>query len=153
MTKLNERAAQIFEQYTSPALADPWAARDEYLPVRNGWETAESFWERHARRHRTPDAHLAWRILTLLEAQYYHQYSFTSCGWFFEDLDRIEPRNDIAFARRAISLTWQATGIDLQSAFVKDLQSARSWRTQATGADLYKKLPAVPSGLLPHLDV
>jgi Domain of unknown function (DUF3536)/Glycosyl hydrolase family 57 len=152
MTKLNERAAQIFEQHTSEALADPWSARDEYLALRNGWQTAESFWERHGKQHCMPDAHLVWRTLTLLEAQYYHQYSFTSCGWFFEDLDRIEPRNDIAFARRAISLTWQATGIDLQCAFVKDLQSARSWRTQATGADLYKKLPTVPVGLLPHLD-
>ena len=99
-----------------------------------------------------PDAQLAWRTRTLLEAQYYHQYSFTSCGWFFEDLDRIEPRNDIAFARRAISLTWQATGIDLQSAFVKDLQAARSWRSGVTGADLYRRLPGVAWGLLPHMD-
>jgi Domain of unknown function (DUF3536)/Glycosyl hydrolase family 57 len=152
LTKLNDCGQEIFERYTSATLDDPWAARDEYLPLRNGWETAESFWERHGKEHRTPDAQAAWRTLTLLEAQYYHQYSFTSCGWFFEDLDRIEPRNDIAFARRAISLVWQATGIDLQSAFVKDLQSARSWRTGVTGADLYRHLPPVESGLLPHID-
>jgi alpha-amylase/alpha-mannosidase (GH57 family) len=153
LTKLNDRSQEIFEQYTCEALGDPWAARDEYLALRNGWETAESFWERHGKRHHAPEEQLAWRTLMLLEAQYYHQYSFTSCGWFFEDLDRIEPRNDIAFARRAISLTWQATGIDLQSAFVKDLQHARSWQTGATGADLYRQLPVEPSGLLPHMDV
>ena len=152
ITQLNERGAQIFEQYTSEALADPWAARDEYLALRTGRETTASFWERHGKQHSMPDAELAWRTLTLLEAQYYHQYSFTSCGWFFEDLDRIEPRNDIAFAHRAISLIWQATGIDLQSAFVKELQAAKSWRTGVTGADLYRKLPGVPSGLLPHID-
>ncbi len=153
ITKLNDCGAHIFEQHTSEALDNPWAARDEYLALRNGWETAESFWERHGKHHCMPDTQLAWRTQTLLEAQYYHQCSFTSCGWFFEDLERIEPRNNIAFARRAISLTWQATGIDLQSAFVKDLQSARSWRTGATGADLYKRLPSVPSGLLPYIDI
>jgi alpha-amylase/alpha-mannosidase (GH57 family) len=153
ITKLNDSGTCIFEQYASKALDDPWAARDEYLALHNGWEAAENFWERHGKQHCMPDAQLAWRIQTLLEAQYYHQYSFTSCGWFFEDLDRIEPRNDIAFARRAISLTWQATGVDLQCAFVKDLQSVRSWRSGTTGADLYRRLPGVPSGLLPYMDV
>ena len=87
----------------------------------------------------------------LLESQYYQQYSFTSCGFFFEDLDRIEPRNNIAFARRAISLTWQALGIDLQRDFVRDLRAARSSRTGLTGTDLYQQLPVVKRGALPHL--
>ncbi len=78
---------------------------------------------------------------------------FTSCGFFFEDLDRIEPRNDIAFARRAISLAWQATHIDLQTEFLADLVAARSWRTGRTGADIYRDLPAVPESTLPPLAV
>jgi alpha-amylase/alpha-mannosidase (GH57 family) len=153
LNNLNNRACQLFEQYASEALNDPWAARDDYLSLHNGWETPEIFWARHGKKHREPDdAQLAWRTLTLLEAQYYHQYSFTSCGFFFEDLDRIEPRNNIAFARRAISLTWQALGVNLQRDFVNDLRAAKSWRTQVSGADLYKRLPAVPQGLLPPLD-
>jgi len=152
LTNLNNHASQLFEQYAGEALDDPWAARDDYLSLHNGWETAETFWARHGTQHRKPDdAQLAWRTLTLLEAQYYYQYSFTSCGFFFEDLDRIEPRNDIAFARRAISLTWQALGIDLQRDFVNDLRAAKSWRSQLNGADLYKRLPVVPQGLLPPL--
>jgi hypothetical protein len=94
---------------------------------------------------------LAQRTLLLLEAEYYLQYSYTSCGFFFEDLDRIEPGNDIAFARRAISLFWQALGIDLQQDFLRDLQTARNWRTHVTGADLYRQLPLVKEGLLPAL--
>ena len=85
----------------------------------------------------------------LLEAQYYLQCAWTSCGWFFEDLDRIEPKNNIAFARRAISLIWQATGYDLQQDFLESLSEARSWRTGRTGADLYASLPVVPADLLP----
>src|SRR5205823_11740980 len=133
-------------------LDDPWAARDDYLRLHNGWETPESFWARHGKRQREPDdAQQAWRTLTLLEAQYYHQYSFTSCGFFFEDLDRIEPRNDIAFARRAISLTWQALGIDLQPDFVNELRAAKSWRGSLTGADIYRQLPIVRPDQLPPL--
>jgi hypothetical protein len=149
---LAEQGDQLFERYAGETLNDPWAARDDYLALHNGWESAENFWARHGKQHRAPDdTQLAEQTLRLLEAQYYQQYSFTSCGFFFEDLDRIEPRNDIAFARRAISLTWQALGIDLQHDFVEDLKAAKSWRTGITGADLYRQLPVVPSGLLPTL--
>lgn len=139
---LTEHGDQLFERYVSETLEDPWAARDAYLPVRNGWETLESFWSQHGKYQRPPaDPWLAQRTMLLLEAQYYHQYSFTSCGFFFEDLDRIEPRNNIAFARRAISLTWQALGIDLQPEFISELQAVKSWRVPLTGADLYRQLP------------
>ncbi len=150
---LVEHGDDLFERYGGKIFSDPWEARNDYLAIRNGWEAAESFWTRHGKKCRPPeDAELAKRAMLLLEAQYYHQYSFTSCGFFFEDLDRIEPRNDIAFARRAISLTWQALGIDLQKDFVNDLRAAKSWRSHLTGADLYKQLPLVPSRALPPLD-
>jgi alpha-amylase/alpha-mannosidase (GH57 family) len=140
---------RLFEQYTGEALRDPWAARDDYLPVRSGWEPLEGFWARHG-----TDQHplKIQRTLLLLEAQYYGQCSFTSCGFFFEDLDRIEPRNNIAFARRAISLVWQALGIDLQADFVNDLRAVKSWRVPTlTGADVYRQLPLAQPGQLPPL--
>jgi len=152
LTNLAEQGDQIFEQYAGKVLSNPWAARDDYLALRNNWEKPEVFWKRHCKRRRVPaDRSLLHRTKLLLEAQYYQQYSFTSCGFFFEDLDRIEPRNDIAYARRAISLYWQALGIDLQSGFVRDLEQARSWRTGFTGTDLYKQLPVVYPDLLPPL--
>jgi alpha-amylase/alpha-mannosidase (GH57 family) len=152
LTWLAERGDQLFEHYAGATLRDPWATRDDYLAFRNGWESAESFWGRHGKILRKPDDRiLAERTMLLLEAQYYQQYSFTSCAFFFEDLDRIEPRNAIAFARRAISLYWQALGIDLQPDFVRDLQAARSWRISASGADFYRQLPPVPARLLPTL--
>jgi hypothetical protein len=149
---LAERGDKIFEHYTGETLSDPWVARDGYLAVRNGWETTESFWAHYGKQQRIPDDALeVQRTRLLLEAQYYQQYSFTSCGFFFEDLDRIEPRNDIAFARRAISLIWQAVGIDLQRDFLNDLRLAKSWRTHLTGVDLYRQLPIVRQDQLPPL--
>ncbi len=152
LNKLAERNNALFDHYVSTVFTDPFAARDDYLALRNGWESLTSFWTRHSKWHRFPtDRTVVDRVKLLLESQYYQQYSFTSCGFFFEDLDRIEPRNNIAFARRAISLTWQALGIDLQRDFVRDLRNARSWRTGLTGNDLYQQLPVVKRGLLPHL--
>lgn len=149
LRNLAERANPLFEQYAGETLRDPWAARDAYLPVRNGWEALESFWAQQGKA--LVDVSLMQRTLLLLEAQYYQQCSFTSCGFFFEDLDRIEPRNNIAFARRSISLLWQALGIDLQPDFVSDLQAVKSWRTGLTGADIYHQLPIVRPDQLPPL--
>ncbi len=148
LSNLADRGNSLFERYTGEILKDPWKARNAYLGLRNGWIDPEHFWEQHGQGGR-PEAKVEWRTLLLLEAQYYHQYSFTSCGFFFEDLDRIEPGNDIAFARRAISLTWQALGIDLQWNFLEDLRHIKSWRTGLTGALLYERLPIVASGMLP----
>ena len=140
----------LFERVGAATLADPWAARDAYLGLRNGWLTPRAFWQRYGVKGRKPaNAALERHALQLLEAQYYGQWMYTSCGFFFEDVDRIEPRNDIAFARRAISLVWQATHRDLQTGFVRDLATSTSWRTGLTGADLYRQLPPVATELLP----
>lgn len=152
LNRLAERGDRLFEQYTAKTLSDPWAARDAYLPVRNGWESEESFWERFGKNQQPPaDKRMARCTLRLLEAQYYQQYSFTSCGFFFEDLDRIEPRNDISFARRAISLYWRALHADVQTNFVEDLRAAHSWRSGLTGAEIYHQLPPVKARWLPPL--
>jgi alpha-amylase/alpha-mannosidase (GH57 family) len=152
LTRLSAKGDLIFEQYTSKTLENPWKARDEYITLRNGWESQESFWNRHSREHLQPTSQQQiYTTELLLEAQFYLQYSFTSCGFFFEDLDRIEPRNNIAFARKAISLIWQALDIDLQQDFLNDLRLTRSWRNQKTGAEMYRELPVVAKGLLPPL--
>ncbi|MCK4451925.1 MAG: DUF3536 domain-containing protein, partial [Anaerolineae bacterium] len=77
------------------------------------------------------------RILTLLEAQYYRQAMYTSCGFFFEDLSRLEPRYIIAYAAKAIHLVKEATGISLAEGFKRDLRPAVSWITDQTGEDIY----------------
>jgi hypothetical protein len=151
-SRLAERGDDLFEQYAGIALLDPWAARNNYLALRHGWEEPSHFWKQHGITEHMDVAHIL-QARQLLEAQYYLQCAWTSCGWFFEDLDRIEPKNNIAFARRAVSLIWQATGYDLQQDLIRDLAEARSWRTGRTGADLYASLPVVPADLLPPREV
>ncbi len=145
ITRMGERIDQLFERYGAQTLADPWAARDAAIEWRSGWLDAGAFWQRYGLRHRPPTSMAqAVRTWHLLEAQYHMQASATSCGWFFEDLERIEPRNNINFARRAISHVWQALHADVQADFIADLAAAQSWRTGATGADIYRALPAPP---------
>jgi len=73
----------------------------------------------------------------LLEAQYCRQAMYTSCGFFFEDLSRLEPRYAIAYAAKAIHLVKEATGISLEEGFKQDLRLAASWITDQTGEDIY----------------
>jgi hypothetical protein len=60
-----------------------------------------------------------------------------SCAWFFEDIDRLEPRIALSYAHRAASLALQHAGINLTPAFAADLAASRSWRTGRTAADFY----------------
>ena len=88
--------------------------------------------------HLTPIAQQ--RILQLLEAQLFRQRMFMSCAFFFEDLERVEPRYALASAARAIALTYYATGDDLTRAFRRDLTVAISPQTGRTGADMLDDL-------------
>jgi alpha-amylase/alpha-mannosidase (GH57 family) len=149
---LRVRLDDLYEREAALYLADPWAARDAYLGLREGWLAPEAFWARYGKRGKAPTqpAHET-RAVRLLEAQYIGQWMYTSCGFFFEDLDRIEPRNDIAFARRAISLMWEASQVDLQADFLRAVALARSERAGLTGADFYHALPRLAGDALPPL--
>ncbi|MBA3824122.1 MAG: DUF3536 domain-containing protein, partial [Ktedonobacterales bacterium] len=122
LRRMEERIDDLFEKHAGATLRDPWEARDHFIERRNGWVTPAAFWAQHGRRGRKPGKEtLVARTWSLLEAQYCMQAAFTSCGWFFEDLDRLEPRIDLNYARCAISHIWRALGIDLQTDFLGDL--------------------------------
>ncbi len=149
---LHVRLDEVFEREAAPYLADPWAARDAYLSLREGWLAPDAFWSRYGKRGAAPRQPAdETKVVRLLEAQYVGQWMYTSCGFFFEDIDRIEPRNDIAFARRAISLMWEATAVDLQADFLRAVALAHSERTHLTGADIYHALPRLAGDALPPL--
>jgi alpha-amylase/alpha-mannosidase (GH57 family) len=90
-----------------------------------------------------PD-HSYWKnrnIFKLLEVHKYRLASFTSCGWFFEDVDRPEPRIVIGNAKKALSLIGEANFttkmLDFEETFVSQLAETKSNRTGRTGKDLY----------------
>ncbi len=80
------------------------------------------------------------RLLWLLEAQFHRQRMYASCSFFFDDLDRHEPRYAIANGVRALALTRYATGDDLSRSFRRDLGVAVSGRTGRTAADIFNEI-------------
>lgn len=80
------------------------------------------------------------RVHWMLEAQRERQRMYTSCGWFFDDFDRIEPRNNVAYAAQAVRLARLASGVDLRSAVLQDLEQVVSPRTKLRADVLFQRL-------------
>jgi len=125
----------LYQDEVEEWVTDPWQLRDDYIQVVLGEMEGRDFLAQQASGKLTEEK--AKRILTLLEAQYHRQAMYTSCGLFFEDLSRLEPRYVIAYAAKAIHLVKEATGISLEEGFRRDLRLAVSWITDQTGEDIY----------------
>lgn len=136
LDQLAERLDQLYVQEVGRLVPDPWALLSGYLAVRLGQETLLDLLERHKPSPTSADP----AVERWLEAQYYRQLMLTSCGTFFEDLARVEPRNSIAFAARALSLLPDPWRQRLEHELVQTLQEARSWRSGQTGAEIYRDL-------------
>jgi len=118
---------RLYMDATRPLVADPWTLRDRYVHVLLGEISLDRLLSESAGPTLTSDQ--AHRLHLLLEAQRERQRMFTSCGWFFEDFDRIEPRNNVAYAAQAVRLTRLATGVDLEPVTASNLSRVASFRT------------------------
>ncbi len=118
----------------------PWQLRDDYIHVLLDQLTPDAFLVQHDLAYITAEAKR--QLLSLLEAQVHRQRMFVSCAFFFDDLERIEPRYAIASAAQAIALVCNATGDDLTRAFARDLGVAISPLTGRTGWDILDELLA-----------
>jgi alpha-amylase/alpha-mannosidase (GH57 family) len=116
---------------------DPWKLRNAYIHVILGKLTAEELIHENAGKRMEPE--IVRKIQLLLEAQRERQRIFTSCGWFFDDFNRIEPKNNIAYAAQAIRLTYIASGMNLSEPFKTDLHYVVSRRTGLRGDKVFLK--------------
>ncbi len=55
---------------------------------------------------------------------------YTSCGWFFEDLSRIETVQILRYAARAVELGEELFGVSIERAFAALLERARGNRPE-----------------------
>lgn len=120
-----------YEQALAPLFSDPWELRHQYIRILLGQEKPDVWLQGNARQ--LLNAQNIKRILMLLAAQFERQRMFTSCGWYFEDFDRIEPRNNVAYSAQAVWLNHQATGVDLTSLAMAWLRPVKSWRSGLRG--------------------
>jgi hypothetical protein len=137
---------------------DPWRLREDYFRVVLGQVTESEFVrtvEPAADGGAAPGrarltAAQANDLLRLLAAQFYRQRMYTSCTFFFDDLEQAETRYGLANALAAIRLMEQAGSAGLTEAFRADLAGVRSNRTGATGAQvLDEMIAALPAQARP----
>ena len=137
---LRDRLQVEYEERAGKLLNDPWAARSAYIDVLLDDSAAarERFLERNVRDSRGARA---WdEIRKLLEMQRHAMLMYTSCGWFFDDLARIETIQIMRYAGRAVELAREISGEDPEPEFLDRLKAARSNREDAaTGRDLYER--------------
>ncbi len=76
----------------------------------------------------------------LLEAEHHALAMFTSCGWFFDDIGRIEPRLIMRHAARALEFLPPTDGDAIRTALLDALSRAESNDpAKGSGADIWHR--------------
>lgn len=127
---LRDKIDEIYEKEMSK-YGDPWALRNEAIEVyRSGRnytkgalrEQAAKFAQ--ARSQGLGEEETA-RLTRLMDAQRMRMLMYISCAWFFNDISGIEPKIALAHAVRAAQQTQLATGKNLLSDLVADLENVK----------------------------
>ena len=143
---LRDALSERYEQMAGQFFADPWRARDEYIEIildRSPANIDRVLIVLAGRPLRDEETVTA---LKLLEMQRQAMLMYTSCGWFFEDVGRIETKQILEYAARAMQLAADLFGIPYEEEFLRILGEARSNETGlGSGADIYRAavLPSV----------
>lgn len=138
-------ANEAFEREGRALFAnDPWDARDAYGDVVAFDGEALHEFARTVVRSDATDAEVE-RARELLELQRAMLRTFTSCAWFFDEVDRIEVRQVLRYAARSIELGGQAARLTPE--FVQWLAAATNGLPHAaTAGDVFVR------EALPHRD-
>ncbi len=137
--RLVDRLGTLYEREMGALSHDPWQARDAYIDVvlDRSAPGVERFLAEHARSGLSGEE--KDKTLGLLEMQRQGMFTFTSCGWFFDDISGIEPIQVMQHAARAMQLAAEVTGEDLEGDFIAALERAPSNKAEAkNGARIYE---------------
>ena len=123
---LRDTLSPRYEAMARQYLADPWAARDDYIEVilNRSADCLDAFLARHATRPLTPEEKTT--VARLLELQRHGMLMYTSCGWFFHELSGIETVQVLQYAARAVQLAQELFGDDIEAGFLERLEQAKS---------------------------
>jgi len=135
--RLSHHVDRVYADTLMEYKIDPWKLRNFYIHAILDEIPVTELIHQHAGRKLEPESINQIRIL--LEAQRERQRIYTSCGWYFDDFSRLEPRNSVAYAAQAIRLTAVATGIDLSAQFNADLRYVVSQRTRLRGDKVFQR--------------
>ena len=123
---LRDEVAPGFEKAAGELFQDPWQARDDYISVvldrtpRNVSRFIAS------RAVHTLDAAERVKGIKLMELQRHAMLMYTSCGWFFEDIGRIESVQVMQYAGRVAKLADDLLGQGTEERLLEMLAKAES---------------------------
>jgi hypothetical protein len=135
--RLADSLEKVYLEFVSPYIPEPYTLRNRYIEVMLGQVSSNELIHELAGKRLEPD--ITKSIQQLLEAQRERQRMFTSCGWFFEDFARIEPKNNVAYAAQAVRLTCMATGVNLAAQAYAELQHVLSYQTGLRGDTVFRR--------------
>jgi hypothetical protein len=129
LERLGDRLDEVFADRSRGVLRNPWAARDAWVSVLLDSTLRARFDQEHVEAGADPVA-----AAELLEMQRHRMLMFTSCAWFFDDLDRLEPQRNLAYAWRAAELAERVGEMGVQQALMADLGRIASGRADGRDA-------------------
>ncbi|MDP3682756.1 MAG: DUF3536 domain-containing protein, partial [Ignavibacteria bacterium] len=138
LERLSDEVDKIFAASCEGLLENVWNARDQYIEVFSG-DRKFVDWLQSQSGSTLPDEKVV-QLEKLFQAELECQRMFTSCAWFFNDLDRIEPRNAVTYAAHAVWLVKQANGIDITQDIAIILEKSKSWQTAISALDFFKEV-------------
>jgi len=138
---LRDAASDVYAAEAAKFFRAPWEARNAYVSLLLDPSLAaqEAFFAAHASRpleraERT-------RALELLEMQKHSMFMFTSCGWFFSDISRIEAVQNLRYAARTAETLKDLGFENADRPFLSLLEMAHSNYPEAgSGLALYQKI-------------
>jgi alpha-amylase/alpha-mannosidase (GH57 family) len=139
---LRDDLIAVYEAQMSPLCDDPWGLRNEYIAVLldPGDDNINKFLQKNVGAYSSTPLQDNSTILKLLEMQKFSMFMFTSCGWFFEDISRIEAIQILRYAAAAMAIAKEVAGIDLEPELIRRLESAESKdETLGNGRVIYEK--------------
>jgi hypothetical protein len=136
---VSEEVDRVFEVQGQRLFKDCWVALTDYIHVWLGAASQDEFMERHLKPVSFRSENSRSLALRLLQAQMYKHQMYTSCAWFFEDIDRIEPKNALAAAAITLKLLGKLLRPGLYREFEAILAQAVSSHTGLHGAALYRR--------------
>lgn len=139
LNRLKDDLDSIFEEGIAPLMKSPWEARNHYIDVmvNRNRENIENFFKTQAKSALAPRQ--VTEALKYFEMQVAAMKMFTSCGWFFAEISRLETLQVLKYASRAIELAQEVSLLNLEDRFMNGLSKAKSNIAKfGTGADIYE---------------
>lgn len=140
---LKKLADDVFvREFEKISDVNPWDARNNYVQTLVAPEDksrVEAFLKATV-KNPSNEAQCA-RAIRLLEIQKFCLFSFTSCGWFFNDIEGLEPVQNMRYALRAMELLepFLPYGHHIRNEFISILARATSNEHKWNGAEVFTR--------------